>query len=164
VLAISRACRCAGGGVTRDAVTFGVTHAVSLVELVFARLGTRRLCAWHVAAALVALGMRASEITSRRLSDLDRDVRPGDLLWIPCSNTFAGRRSLEVAEVLAEVADARRATRTFSSATVHTSSAAGCRTSAIGSSTRCNASAMPPVKRVTAHATRGVLATISGER
>ena len=36
-------------------------------------------------AALVALllGMRASEITTRRVNDLDEDEEPGDLLWIP---------------------------------------------------------------------------------
>ena len=43
-------------------------------------------------AALVAmlLGMRASEIVSRRVSDLDEDSAAGDLLWIPCSKTPAG--------------------------------------------------------------------------
>ena len=46
------------------------------------------------------LGMRASEITSRRVADLDEDEAPGDLLWIPCSKTTAGRRTLEVPEVL----------------------------------------------------------------
>lgn len=49
-------------------------------------------------AALVALllGMRASEIVSRKVADLDDDEAPGDLLWIPCSKTPAGRRTLEV--------------------------------------------------------------------
>lgn len=53
-------------------------------------------------AALVALllGMRASEIVSRKVADLDDDEAPGDLLWIPCSKTPAGRRTLEVPEVL----------------------------------------------------------------
>lgn len=53
-------------------------------------------------AGLVAmlLGMRASEIVSRVVSDLDEDDAPGDLLWIPCSKTPAGRRTLEVPEVL----------------------------------------------------------------
>jgi len=53
-------------------------------------------------AALVALllGMRASEIVSRKVSDLDEDGAPGDLLWIPCSKTPAGRRTLEVPDVL----------------------------------------------------------------
>ena len=49
-------------------------------------------------AALVALllGMRASEIVSRRAGDLDEDSAPGDLLWIPCAKTPAGRRTIEV--------------------------------------------------------------------
>lgn len=49
-------------------------------------------------AALVALllGMRASEIVSRTVRDLDEDEEPGDLLWIPDSKTPAGRRQLEV--------------------------------------------------------------------
>jgi len=53
-------------------------------------------------AALVALllGMRASEIVSRKVADLDDDEAAGDLLWIPCSKTPAGRRTLEVPEVL----------------------------------------------------------------
>jgi len=53
-------------------------------------------------AALVALllGMRASEIVSRRVSDLDDDQEAADLLWIPCSKTPAGRRTLEVPDVL----------------------------------------------------------------
>jgi len=53
-------------------------------------------------AALVALllGMRASEITSRRVSDLDEEDAAGDLLWIPCAKTPAGRRTLEVPDVL----------------------------------------------------------------
>ncbi len=53
-------------------------------------------------AALTAmlLGLRASEIVSRRVSDLDEDEAPGDLLWIPCAKTPAGRRTLEVPGVL----------------------------------------------------------------
>jgi len=53
-------------------------------------------------AALVALllGMRASEITSMRVSDLDEDTEAGDLLWIPDAKTPAGRRTLEVPHVL----------------------------------------------------------------
>jgi hypothetical protein len=46
------------------------------------------------------LGMRVSEITSCRVSELDEDETPGDLLWIPCSMTPAGRRTLEVPHVL----------------------------------------------------------------
>jgi integrase len=46
-------------------------------------------------AALLALvmGMRASEIVSRVVRDLDDD---GKLLWIPDSETEAGRRTLQV--------------------------------------------------------------------
>lgn len=53
-------------------------------------------------AALVALllGLRANEIVSRKVADLDDDEFPADLLWIPCSKTPAGRRTLEVPEVL----------------------------------------------------------------
>lgn len=53
-------------------------------------------------AALVALllGMRANEIVSRKVGDLDDDEASGDLLWIPCSKTPAGTRTLEVPEVL----------------------------------------------------------------
>jgi integrase len=53
-------------------------------------------------AALVALllGMRASEIVSRKVADLDDDEASGDLLWIPCAKTPAGVRTLEVPEVL----------------------------------------------------------------
>lgn len=49
-------------------------------------------------AALVALtlGLRASEIVSRKVGDLDDDQEQADLLWIPCSKTQAGRRTLEV--------------------------------------------------------------------
>jgi integrase len=50
-------------------------------------------------AAMVALlmGMRASEITSRVTRDLDDG---GQLLWIPETKTEAGRRTLQVPEVL----------------------------------------------------------------
>jgi len=50
-------------------------------------------------AALVALlmGMRASEITSRVVRDLDDE---GRLLWIPDAKTEAGKRTLQVPEVL----------------------------------------------------------------
>jgi integrase len=53
-------------------------------------------------AALVALllGMRATEIVTRKVGDLDDDEAAGDLLWIPCSKTPAGRRTLEVPDVL----------------------------------------------------------------
>src|SRR5690348_485354 len=50
-------------------------------------------------AAMMALvmGMRASEIVSRVVRDLDDG---GALLWIPDSKTLAGRRKLEVPELL----------------------------------------------------------------
>lgn len=50
-------------------------------------------------AALVALlmGMRASEIVSRVVRDLDDE---GRLLWIPDSKTEAGRRTLQVPDVI----------------------------------------------------------------
>lgn len=49
-------------------------------------------------AALMAmlLGLRASEIISRRVADVDENRAPADLLWIPCSKTPAGRRTLRV--------------------------------------------------------------------
>jgi integrase len=43
------------------------------------------------------LGLRATEITLRQVRDLDDD---GRLLWIPDSKTEAGRRTVEVPEVL----------------------------------------------------------------
>jgi integrase len=50
-------------------------------------------------AALLALvmGMRANEIVSRVVRDLDDD---GQLLWIPDSKTEAGRRTLQVPELI----------------------------------------------------------------
>jgi integrase len=50
-------------------------------------------------AAMMALvmGMRASEIVSRVVRDLDDD---GTLLWIPDSKTLAGRRKLQIPELL----------------------------------------------------------------
>lgn len=49
-----------------------------------------------VACALL-LGTRASELTGRAVRDLDNG---GKLLWIPASKTDAGRRILEIPEVL----------------------------------------------------------------
>jgi integrase len=53
-------------------------------------------------AVLVALllGMRATEIVTRKVGDLDDDEAEGDLLWIDDTKTDAGRRTLEVPEVL----------------------------------------------------------------
>ena len=45
----------------------------------------------------LVMGMRASEIVSRVVRDLDDD---GTLLWIPDSKTEAGRRTLQVPELL----------------------------------------------------------------
>ncbi len=116
-------------------------------------------------AALVALllGMRASEITTRRVVDLDEDSAPGDLLWIPCSKTPAGRRTLEVPEVLRpllvrstadkqpdaylfEADDGKPHWRDWILHNVHRV---------------CDAAEVP---RVTAHSLRGLLATLTAER
>jgi integrase len=53
-------------------------------------------------AALVALllGLRASEITNLVVGDLDETDTPCDTVWIDDSKTDAGRRALEVPEVL----------------------------------------------------------------
>jgi integrase len=128
-------------------------------------------------AALVALllGMRASEITTRRVSDLDEDQAPGDLLWIPCSKTPAGRRTLEVPAVLRPylVACAKDkspdrylfeasypasviATRVTEPGKPHW------RDWIIGNVHRiCGLAEVP---EVTAHAMRGLLATLTAER
>jgi integrase len=45
----------------------------------------------------LAMGMRANEIVSRVVRDLDDD---GKLLWIPDSKTEAGRKTLQVPELL----------------------------------------------------------------
>jgi integrase len=45
----------------------------------------------------LVIGMRANEIVSRVVRDLDDD---GKLLWIPDSKTEAGRRRLQVPELL----------------------------------------------------------------
>ena len=50
-----------------------------------------------VALVALLLGMRASEIVSRVVRDLDDD---GRLLWIPDSKTEAGKRTLRIPEVL----------------------------------------------------------------
>lgn len=116
-------------------------------------------------AALVALllGMRASEITSRRVSDLDQDRAPGDLLWIPCSKTPAGRRTLEVPDVLQPIL--------VSCCEGKAPAAFIFETEAGGAHWRdwilhnvhriCNLAKVP---KVTAHAMRGLLATLTAER
>lgn len=54
------------------------------------------------AAALMTLllGMRASEVVTRLVRDIDDDQAPCDVLWIPSAKTPAGRRTLEVPDVL----------------------------------------------------------------
>ena len=49
------------------------------------------------ASSALLMGMRASEITSRVVRDLDDE---GSLLWIPDAKTEAGKRMLQVPEVL----------------------------------------------------------------
>ncbi len=120
-------------------------------------------------AALVALllGMRASEITTRQVGDLDHDEQPGDLLWIPCSKTPAGRRTLEVPEVLrpllVECAEAKQATAyLFECERPHELGKAHRRCWVKRQIHRiCDAAEVP---RITAHALRGLLATLTAER
>jgi integrase len=119
--------------------------------------------------------MRATEIVSRRVSDLDEDGAAGDLLWIPCAKTPAGRRTLEVPDVLrplllmcvegktpdrhlfeASYPASVIATRTTNPGKPHW------RDWIIGNVHRiCD---LVEVNRVTAHAMRGLLATITAER
>lgn len=122
-------------------------------------------------AALVALllGMRASEIVSRRVGDLDEDAAPGDLLWIPCAKTPAGRRTLEVPDVLRPLLDAcatgKGADRhLFECQRPHeiAKPKPHGRDWVIDQVHRiCDLSKVP---RVTAHAMRGLLATLTAER
>jgi integrase len=116
-------------------------------------------------AGLVALllGMRAGEIVSRRVSDLDYDQQPGDLLWIPCSKTPAGRRTLEVPDVLrplllalAEGKETDRHLLEFRRGVPHDHAWVRKQVVRI-----CRAAKVP---EVTAHAMRGLLATITAER
>lgn len=116
-------------------------------------------------AALVALllGLRASEIVSRRVGDVDEDEAVGDLLWIPCSKTPAGRRTLEVPAELRgpllvccegkaseryifEADDGLPHWRDWVLANVHRI---------------CDLAKVP---RITAHALRGLNATIAADR
>ncbi len=134
--------------------------------------------AWYVAAlelacnrddgasaALVALllGMRASEIVSVRVGDLDEDQAPGDLLWIPCSKTPAGRRTLEVPEVLRAVLVACCDQKPASGYLfAREDGGPHCRDWIRNNVQRvCRAAGVPSV---TAHAMRGLLATITAER
>jgi integrase len=122
-------------------------------------------------AALVALllGMRASEIVSRRAGDLDEDAAPGDLLWIPCAKTPAGRRTIEVPgelrPLLAACAQGKASDRhLFECERPHERAAhkPHRRDWVIDQVHRvCDLAEVP---RVTAHAMRGLLATITAER
>lgn len=116
-------------------------------------------------AGLVALllGMRAGEIVSRRVSDLDEDTAPGDLLWIPCSKTPAGRRTLEVPEVLrpflvalAKDKAPERFLLEFRTRVPHDNAWVRKQVVRI-----CKDAKVP---EVTAHAMRGLLATLTAER
>jgi hypothetical protein len=110
-----------------------------------------------------ARGMRASEITSRRVSDLDQDRAPGDLLWIPCSKTPAGRRTLEVPEVLRPMLVACCEGKAFAAFIFETEAGgAHWRDWILHNVHRiCDLAEVP---RVTAHAMRGLLATLTAER
>lgn len=122
-------------------------------------------------AALVALllGLRASEIVSRRVADLDEDQEPADLLWIPCAKTPAGRRTLEVSAelrpLLSALAEGKGAERhLFECQRPHERSARKphVRGWVIDQVHRiCDLAEVP---RVTAHAMRGLLATLTAER
>jgi integrase len=116
-------------------------------------------------AALVAmlLGMRASEITSRLVSDLDEDEAPGDLLWIPCSKTPAGRRTLEVPAVLRPLLVELTEGKAPASHLFETEEGKAHWRDWIIKNVRriCDLAKVP---RVTAHAMRGLLATLTAER
>lgn len=116
-------------------------------------------------AALVAmlLGMRAGEIVSRRVSDLDEDSAPGDLLWIPCSKTPAGRRTLEVPQVLRPLLVACCEGKAAEAHLFETEAGKPhWRDWILGNVHRiCD---LVKVPRVTAHAMRGLLATLTAER
>jgi integrase len=116
-------------------------------------------------AGLVALllGMRAGEIVSRRVRDLDADTAAGDLLWIPCSKTPAGRRTLEVPDVLRPhllrlAADKKpdRYLLEFRPGVPHNNAWVRKQVVRI-----CDLAEVP---QVTAHAMRGLLATLTAER
>lgn len=115
-------------------------------------------------AVLVAmlLGMRAREIVSRRVQDIDDDQEPCDLLWIPCSKTPAGRRTLEVPEVLRPLLARCCANKTPTQYVFEHDGRPYITRWIIRNVHRvCDLAAVP---RVTAHAMRGLLATITAER
>jgi integrase len=120
-------------------------------------------------AALVALllGMRAGEIVSRKVGDLDDDLAAGDLLWIKCSKTPSGRRTLEVPGVLqplllAAAGDKTSARYLFEAELENGVSRPHWRDWILHNVHRiCDAAEVP---RITAHAMRGLLATLTAER
>ncbi|HEY1817399.1 MAG TPA: site-specific integrase [Kofleriaceae bacterium] len=116
-------------------------------------------------AALVAmlLGMRASEIVSRVVSDLDEDEAEGDLLWIPCAKTPAGRRTLEVPAVLRPMLISCAEGKAPASHIFETEEGKPHWRDWIINNVRriCGLAKVP---EVTAHAMRGLLATLTAER
>ncbi len=121
--------------------------------------------------ALVALllGMRAKEIVNRKVRDLDEDELPGDLLWIPCSKTPAGRRTLEVPEelrvLLVPLTEGKSGDRWLFESKPKKKGAPPQRhwRDWVRKSVWyvCDAARVP---RVTAHAMRGLLASLTNER
>lgn len=101
------------------------------------------------------------------MADLDEDNAEGDLLWIPCSKTPAGRRTLEVPEVLrpyllACCKDKAPDRYIFEAELRDGVSVPHWRDWILGNVHRvCDKASVP---RVTAHALRGLLATITAER
>jgi len=113
----------------------------------------------------VLLGMRASEIVTRTVRDLDEDDQPGDLLWIPDSKTEAGKRTLEVPEPLRPLLVARaegKAPNDFIFPAEKGGAGRHWRDWVRKNVNRICKLAKVPV--VTAHAGRGLLATLTAER
>jgi integrase len=122
-------------------------------------------------AGLVAmlLGMRASEIVSRRVADLESEETAGDLLYIPCSKTPAGRRTLEVPETLRPLLVAACAGKGPDRYMFEqTRGAKPHRRSWLISQVHriCGLASTPEIviPKVTAHSMRGLLATLTAER
>ncbi len=138
-------------------------------------LGTDQARAWYdvavfkasrgdkgAIAALVALllGMRASEITTRKVSDVESD---GALLWIPCSKTPAGRRRLKVPAVLREPLAACAKDRDGAAYLFPNEDGGAHWRDWIRKNVK-RICALAKVPKVTAHAMRGLLATIAYEQ
>lgn len=106
----------------------------------------------------LVLGMRAMEICTRRVRDVD-----GDLLWIPSSKTKAGRRTLEVPERLAALLQRLAKGRDPEEYLFPADSRAGLHTKdwPRAQTKRLCASAKVPI--VCAHALRGTHASIARE-